>query len=367
MGSADPVELRLVDAAPHPSGGADDDAWGSDPPPLRAVGPGFDGGPASGPDVAQAALEDLTISRSPEVAAGDPWAEAGRKVVRFHLTRMLTHVPATMAGEDPEAVHDMRVAARRVRAAWRVFGNAYERPVVRHHTAEIRVLGGRLGAVRDLDVQLAILTAYREQRSKRARTALAPLVEAWTAARAERHADLVAHLGSPWFGMLVADHKSFVDAAPDDVVRGPAPATVRTAAPAVTWDAYGEVWAFEPDVGGADVETLHDVRIATKWLRYTLEFVREPMEPTATELIRRVVALQDHLGDIHDLHAAAAHARQVAAARPEFGPSTQTAVARFAAAQDVRVERLRGRLGPPWREVADAGFRRRLGRALART
>ena len=60
-----------------------------------------------------------------------------------------------------------------------------------------------------------------------------------------------------------------------------APATVRTRAPAVTWQAYGSVWAFDAVVAEADVPTLHDLRIATKWLRYTLEFVREPMEAGA--------------------------------------------------------------------------------------
>ena len=264
----------------------------------------------------------------------------------------------------------MRVSARRVRAAWRVFGNAYDGPVVRRHVAEIRRLGGRLGAVRDLDVQLALLAAHRERRSKRERIALGPLVDAWTAERADRQADLVAHLGSPWFGVLVADHEAFVatDRAsePSELrARGHAPATVRMGTPGASWDAYEKVWAFETAVGGADVATLHDLRIATKWLRYTLEFVREPIEPAATELIRRVVALQDHLGDIHDLHAAATLARLLAATSPELGPKTHAAVARFAALQDARVERLRGSLGPPWHGVAGAEFRRRLGRAFA--
>ena len=74
------------------------------------------------------------------------------------------------------------------------------------------------------------------------------------------------------------------------------PATVRMRAPAVAWQAYQAAWAFEPALPDADVATLHELRIATKWLRYTLEFLREPMEPQATELIRRVVALQDQLG-----------------------------------------------------------------------
>ena len=43
-------------------------------------------------------------------------------------------------------------------------------------------------------------------------------------------------------------------------------------------------------------------------LRYTLEFVRQPLEPRATVLLRPVVALQDRLGDLRDLAATAAHA-----------------------------------------------------------
>jgi len=346
---------------------------------LRPVGPGDDGGAPSGPDVAQQVVEHLAIARTPEVTATDPWADAGRKILRFHLARMLTQVPAVVAGDDPEAVHDMRVAARRVRAVWRVFGDAYDRGVVRAHVRELRSLGDRLGEVRDLDVQLAILGAQRESRSKRERVALAPLVEAWTAERAIRHRALVAQLASAWFGMVVASHEAFITAeelgeavgpvpvpAPDQAVAPVhVPATVRTRTPAVTWNAYGAVWAFDPVVADADVDTLHQLRIATKWLRYTLEFVREPIEPGATELIRRVVLLQDHLGDIHDLHAASALAREMAAASTELSPANQRAIERFAVAQDLRVDRLRRRLGPAWRGVADPEFRRSLGRALA--
>ena len=40
---------------------------------------------------------------------------------------MLARVPGVIAGEDAEEVHAMRVAARRMRAAWRVFGDGFER------------------------------------------------------------------------------------------------------------------------------------------------------------------------------------------------------------------------------------------------
>jgi inorganic triphosphatase YgiF len=69
----------------------------------------------------------LVVGKSPGVTAEDHMAEAGRKVMRFHLARMLEREPGVRSGEDPEDVHKMRVATRRQRAAWRVFGEAYRR------------------------------------------------------------------------------------------------------------------------------------------------------------------------------------------------------------------------------------------------
>ena len=337
---------------------------------LRAVEPDGDPelDPGSSAEAAQQAVDHLAISRTPEVLATDAWVEAGRKVLRFHLSRMLAKVPGTIAGADPEEVHAMRVATRRVRAAWRVFGDGYERPIVRDHVRRLRTLGGRLGAVRDHDVQTGILVAYRDHRSKRDRAALTPLLEAWNAERAARHGELVERLVSPWFTDFVTDHEALVST-PGAAVRvlpAHAPASLRMEAPAVAWEAYQAVWAFDDAVKGADVATLHELRIAAKWLRYTLEFVREPMEPGATELIRRVVVLQDHLGDIHDLDAAATLARAFSAERGDLRPDQRAAIERFAVSQDARVERLRRRLGPVWRGLADAEYRRGLGRSLAR-
>jgi CHAD domain-containing protein len=288
--------------------------------------------------------------------------------MRFQLSRMLARVPGTIAGEDPEEVHAMRVASRRVRAGWRVFGDAFERPVVRDHVGRLRTLGAELGTVRDLDVQIGILVAWRDRRSKRERLALAPVLEAWTADRADRHGELVDRLRSPWFAAFVADHDALMTTpgAGARIGERHTPASVRMRAPAVAWQAYQATWAFEPALPDADVATLHELRITTKWLRYTLESIREPMEPSATELIRRVVALQDHLGDIHDFHAAAERARATAAMSSGLKPGQRAAIERFAAAKDLRVERLRGRLGPTWRGVADAEYRRRLGQSLAR-
>ena len=109
------------------------------------------------------------MGRAGALHADDPWSEAGRKVLGFHLARMLARVPGVIAGEDAEDVHAMRVAARRMRAAWRVFGDGFERSEVRRYRGELRDIGASLGAVRDLDVLIGILVAYAEQRSARQR------------------------------------------------------------------------------------------------------------------------------------------------------------------------------------------------------
>ena len=63
--------------------------------------------------------------KSPGVTADDVVAEAGRKVMHFHFQRLLAREPGVRAGKDAEEVHAMRVATRRLRAAWRVFGDGY--------------------------------------------------------------------------------------------------------------------------------------------------------------------------------------------------------------------------------------------------
>ena len=55
----------------------------------------------------------------------------------------------------------------------------------------------------------------------------------------------------------------------------------------------------------ADVPTLHELRISGKWLRYSLEFVEEPLGDDARPIIDKVTALQDHLGLMNDADIAA--------------------------------------------------------------
>jgi CHAD domain-containing protein len=322
---------------------------------------------ASPPDGLVVATERPAIGRTPDVRADDAWAEAGRKVLRFHLAKMLARVPGVIAGEDAEEVHAMRVAARRMRAAWRVFGDGFEREAMRRYRRELRDVGARLGAVRDLDVLIEILVVYGGQRSARQRAGLEPLLAAWRAEREARRVDLVEALGSERFAEFIGDYEMFAETPGYASIAIPphTPGLVRHRMPATIWAAYQAVWAFDSDLGTADLATLHELRIAAKWLRYTLEFVREPLEPEVTALIRPVVALQDHLGDQHDQHVAGLLAREFATSTIPTDAQAKS-IEKFVVHLDQGVERLGRTFGSTWRPIAASTYRRGLGRAIAR-
>jgi hypothetical protein len=145
--------------------------------------------------------------------------------------------------------------------------------------------------------------------------------------------------------------------------------------PSIARTADEAVWAFDSGQAEADLATLHQLRIAGKWLRYTLEFVREPLEPEAAALIGRVEALQE------TNWRAARHARRrdpgprgrepSGRPKPRDGcdPPTNrqaSAIDGFVRHCDERTLHLRRTLGRTWRPLVAPDYRRRLGRGLAR-
>ena len=133
------------------------------------------------------------------------------------------------------------------------------------------------------------------------------------------------------------------------------------------WAAYEQVRAYEPVLRWADVETLHELRISGKWLRYTLEFVRDALGDDAGPLIARVTALQDHLGLMNDADVSGSLARTFLVEHAgELSALESAAIGRYLVSREREVARLRRTVGPTWRGVAGVTFRRGLGRVVAR-
>lgn len=79
--------------------------------------------------------------------------EAGIAWMRRQNAELLRRLPGTLDGEDPEELHDMRVASRRLRAAMLLFEPVFPPRVYRKWYRRVSAITDALGATRDADVQ----------------------------------------------------------------------------------------------------------------------------------------------------------------------------------------------------------------------
>ena len=364
--AAAPVGARAPAVSPDAAPGTDDPA-----PPASA---GAVEEPSAGPRVEESAGDvparpALVVGKTPGVTRDDLLAEAGRKVLRFHLARLLAREEGTRTGLHIEDLHGMRVATRRMRAAWRVFGDGFRLDRTRRMRGRLRELAARLGAVRDLDVLIEAARAHQATLPEADAAAFAPLVRAWSDDREVARQLLIRELDSPAYARLVDEYRIFVTAE-GAAVRGPAspvaPHRVRDTAGSRIWLAYEQVRGYESVLRWADIETIHQLRIASKWLRYTLEFFREALGPEVDQLVPRVVALQDHLGWLHDADVTIGLTRQFLVSNAGRLSATETEViAAYLRGRERELEHLRRTIGAPWRGINGVAFRRLLGRAVS--
>ncbi len=98
---------------------------------------------------------------SPDPTPDTNYREAMVSLIGERWGEVWKAVPVALLGEDPEGVHDVRVASRRLRAAMDVavdcFPKSWYKPL--HRTA--KEITGALGEVRDRDVLLEALAKER--------------------------------------------------------------------------------------------------------------------------------------------------------------------------------------------------------------
>jgi CHAD domain-containing protein len=253
---------------------------------------------------------DATIKSESADRAGlsldDPMAEAARKTLKFHFEQMLKHEAGTRDGSDIEELHDMRVATRRMRAALEVFDRYLDRAALKPYAKALRRTGRALGAVRDLDVFHEKAQAYLDRLPVERRAELNDLLEAWQREHDRARANLLKHLASDGYEQFKESFNEFLQtpgagAAPIFSAEDePLPYRVRHVVPRILFEGYEQVRAFTEWLTASDLTRYHQLRIASKELRYTLEFFREVFGPQAKALIKNVKQLQDHLGDLQD-------------------------------------------------------------------
>lgn len=230
-------------------------------------------------------------------------ATALTAALREHVAAMVGAEAGVRAGE-PDAVHHMRVAARRLRSILRSYRRLFAAQGEASWLAdELRWLGGRLGPLRDLQVLRARLAADLAQVP--AEDLLGPvhtrIERSFGADVGAALEHVVATLDEPRYRMLQTRAVAFA-AAPSF-----APRARRRAAKAMGPVVAAERRRLERRVAAAASApptrrdgAVHAVRKAAKRLRYAAEAAAPVSGPEVATTARRAEAVQDALGDGRD-------------------------------------------------------------------
>jgi CHAD domain-containing protein len=214
------------------------------------------------------------------------------------LTHLMENVAAAGAGER-EAIHQARVAIRRLRAAMALFRPCLDRSRAESFDGRLRQLGHILGAARDWDV-------FQDETFPLLEATLLPRGFGWlnqisaAAARAQRraHDDIAATLTAPPFTHLVLGLAAWIESGP--VENGEC---LRDVAPNLLDRMAHRAAQRGSALEGAPADQLHSFRKSLKKLRYSLEFIghlfaERPVKP----YLRSLKDLQAELGSFNDAH-----------------------------------------------------------------
>jgi CHAD domain-containing protein len=238
------------------------------------------------------------LSPSPSVA------EVALVVLRRNLLAMLAHEAGTRLGDDPEDLHDMRVATRRMRAALALFADALPARA-RHLRDELGWLAQALGAVRDLDVQLQRVAQWTEEVSEEDRAALGDLLRMLDHQRQDARRRLLAALETKRYERLVSDFTNLLRQGPPPR-SAPANAPALVVVPELLRARHRAVAKAAKQAGRTGAaEDFHRLRIRGKRLRYALEFVNELYGSPTRKYVSQLVRMQDTLGLMQDARVAA--------------------------------------------------------------
>jgi CHAD domain-containing protein len=314
---------------------------------------------SAAPGAAAPAPQDAPPPAPPptDVTAGPPLAAAGARVMLEQLARIERFEAGARDGDDPEDVHRMRVATRRLRAARRVFKGALDGASLDRANEALKALAAALGTVRDLDVFVAALRARAAEAPEEDRPALARLIATREQTRPAAQAALRALLDGGTVDYLRREFKRQLEAiAAETGARahtGKGRRPVRRAAPRLIGRALRRLYRDEAALLAPTSEELHARRILAKRARYAGEFFAPAFGKALDAPVERLTAAQDVLGEVHDADVAVAvllgeieRVSRDAATAADAGPLARL-VAQYAHDRDARLAGVRER----WRAL----------------
>ena len=265
--------------------------------------------------------------------------------LRTQYEEIVRHDPGVRLGLDPEDVHDMRVAIRRLRAMLRaareLLAPAWSEPL----RAELRWLAGELGPLRDADVFIDYLRSEAAGMDERDQAGAAELVELVKADRLEAHARAIEALRSRRYLALLEELER--------TMRAP---RVRSATVPLDGLARKEFKKLRKAARRTDASSpdddVHALRIRGKRARYAAELAATASGAAARAFVQESKRFQDVVGEHQDAVVAEEHLRQL---QQRGGHDAAFVAGQLVERQDERKRRSRSELAGAWERLEQAG------------
>ncbi len=246
------------------------------------------------------------VGAEPPRLDGDrPFELAMAAIFRQSLVQWMGNEAPAADGRDPEGVHQLRVALRRLRSALALFKGVLAPETRDRWNGELRWLLGSLGPARDLDVLLTeLLPAV--QAGTGLEDAVGALREAAVRRRASAYAELGDVLASERYADLLfgfacwIERRGWREGLDVELVLAQ-----QESASAVAERMLGKRWhgirKRLRHVADLDPARRHQLRVALKKLRYGVDFFAGLFDgEDARRFRKRLAGLQDVLGHMND-------------------------------------------------------------------
>ena len=248
----------------------------------------------------------MPVKANPAPLTADmPVSDAFKAIVGATLDHLQANEHGTLEGRDPEYLHQMRVALRRLRSALGMFAELLPEKQIAPLASELKWLAGRLGPARDWDVFMTetlppVLGVFGD------RNGLAALEQQCARRRQAAQRRARNALDSQRYQRLALTLAAWLVAESWLRPRGASiPAALRAPATAFAAAALERRFARVRKRGRGlqrlSPAELHRLRIAIKKLRYAVDFFATLYGPRrVNDLLARLAGLQDILGAMND-------------------------------------------------------------------
>ncbi len=239
--------------------------------------------------------------------------------LRRYLSAWHLHEPGARLGDNPEELHDLRIAGRRLDAILRQFRSSLPASFVRIRPTLKKILRA-LGDARDLDVALGELEMFGRELPESDRDSIEPLKQYLVSERVRARARMLSVLDSVSVQENLQKLTALL-AAPSVASQQSSPELALNVAPELIRRRYRKVRkSANLLTSDSSMEAYHAVRGLVKKFRYTLEAVAAIYGKPADEMLRTLRRWQEKLGVQQDAAVAIRRLKALASAPPKGIP-----------------------------------------------